>query len=69
MTKITNNNNLVMSTLLRWSKFEQRIKKGEIMEAMGILGFVFGLIAFVRIEKLIKTLKEKRVLEENYKEE
>jgi|TARA_A100001011_G_C14310885_1_gene845511 hypothetical protein len=39
------------------------------MEAMGILGFVFGLIAFVRIEKLIKTLKEKRVLEENYKEE
>jgi len=39
------------------------------MEAMGILGFVFGLIAFVRIEKLINTLKEKRVLEENYKEE
>jgi len=39
------------------------------MEAMGILGFVFGLIAFVRIEKLTKTLKEKRILEENYKEE
>ena len=39
------------------------------MEAMGILGFVFGLIAFERIEKLINTLKEKRVLEENYKEE
>ena len=39
------------------------------MEAMGILGFVFGLIAFVRIEKLIKTVKEKRILEENYKEE
>ena len=39
------------------------------MEAIGILGFVFGLIAFVRIEKLIKTLKEKRILEENYKEE
>ena len=57
------------TTPLGWSKFEQRIKKGEIMEAMGILGFVFGLIAFVRIEKLIKTLKEKRVLEENYKEE
>jgi hypothetical protein len=30
---------------------------------------VFGLIAFVRIEKLTKTLKEKRILEENYKEE
>jgi len=39
------------------------------MEAMGILGFVFGLIAFVRIEKLTKTLKEKKILEENYKEE
>ena len=39
------------------------------MEAMGILGFVFGLIAFVRIEKLTKTLKEKRILEDNYKEE
>jgi hypothetical protein len=39
------------------------------MEAIGILGFVFGLIAFVRIEKLTKTLKEKRILEENYKEE
>jgi hypothetical protein len=39
------------------------------METMGILGFVFGLIAFVRIEKLTKTLKEKRILEENYKEE
>ena len=39
------------------------------MEAMGILGFIFGLIAFVRIEKLTKTLKERRILEENYKEE
>jgi hypothetical protein len=45
------------------------LKKGGTMEAMGILGFVFGLIAFVRIEKLTKTLKEKRILEENYKEE
>lgn len=33
------------------------------MEAFGILGFVFGLVAFVRMEKLTKTLKE------NYKEE
>ena len=39
------------------------------MEAMGILGFVFGLIAFVRVEKLTKTLKEEGVLEENYIEE
>ena len=39
------------------------------MEAMGILGFVFGLIAFVRVEKLTKTLKEEGILEENYIEE
>ncbi len=39
------------------------------MEALGILGFVFGLVAFVRMEKLTKTLKEKGILEENYKEE
>jgi len=39
------------------------------MEAFGILGFVFGLVAFVRMEKLTKTLKEKGILEENYKKE
>ena len=39
------------------------------MEAFAILGFVFGLIAFVRVEKLTKTLKDKEILEKNYKEE
>ena len=39
------------------------------MEAMGILGFIFGMIAFVRLEKLTKTLKEKGILEQEYKEE
>ena len=39
------------------------------MEAMGILGFIFGLIAFVRLEKLTKMLKEKGILEQKYKEE
>ena len=39
------------------------------MEAFGILGFVFGLVAFVRMEKLTKTVKEKGILEEDYKEE
>jgi hypothetical protein len=39
------------------------------MEAFAIMGFVFGLIAFVRVEKLTKTLKEKKILEKNYKEE
>jgi hypothetical protein len=39
------------------------------MEALGLIGFIFGLIAFVRIEKLIKTLKASGVLEKDYKEE
>ena len=34
------------------------------MEAFAILGFVFGPIAFVRRERLSKTLKQKGVLEE-----
>ena len=39
------------------------------MEVFGILGFVFGLLAFVRLEKLKKTLKEKNILEADYKDE
>ena len=39
------------------------------MEAFGILGFVFGLLAFVRLEKLTKTLQEKNILESDYKDE
>ena len=39
------------------------------MEAFGILGFVFGLVAFVRLEKLTKTLKEKNILESDYKDD
>ena len=39
------------------------------MEIMGVLGFIFGLVAFVRLEKLTKTLKEKGLLDETYKED
>ena len=39
------------------------------MEAFGILGFVFGLLAFVRLEKLTKTLKERSILESDYKDD
>lgn len=42
------------------------------MDALAIMGFVFGMmgiVAFVRLEKLTKTLKEKGVLDEDYKEE
>jgi hypothetical protein len=39
---------------------------------MEYMGFVFGLmgvVALVRVEKLTKTLKEKGILEDDYKEE
>ena len=39
---------------------------------MEAAAFVFGLVgvmALVRVEKLIKTLKHKGILEEDYKEE
>ena len=42
------------------------------MEGMTAIGLVFGMmgmVAFVRLDKLIKTLKEKGILEENYKDE
>jgi hypothetical protein len=42
------------------------------MEGLSVIGFVFGvmwLVAFVRLEKLTKTLKEKGLLEEDYKED
>ena len=38
------------------------------MEYVGIVFGVLGLVAFVRVEKLVKTLKEKGILEEEYKE-
>ena len=34
-----------------------------------LVGVVVGVVALVRLEKLIKTLKEKGVLEQDYKEE
>tara|TARA_X000001036_G_scaffold399722_1_gene403586 strand:+ start:1465 stop:1587 length:123 start_codon:yes stop_codon:yes gene_type:complete len=40
-----------------------------MMETFAILGFIFGLIAFIRTEKLRRTLKQKGILEENYKED
>ena len=35
----------------------------------GAMGFIFGLTAYVRLEKLTKTLKEKGILEKDYKED
>ena len=42
------------------------------MDGLTVTAFVFGMIgiiALVRVEKLTKTLKERGVLEEDYKEE
>jgi hypothetical protein len=42
------------------------------VEGLAIIGFVFGMIgvvALVRLEKLTKTLKEKGILDQDYKEE
>ena len=39
------------------------------MEYIAITFGVFGFIAFVRVQKLIKTLKEKGLLDDDYKAE
>ena len=42
------------------------------MEGLAVIGFVFGMIgvvALVRLEKLTKILKEKGILDQDYKEE
>jgi len=39
------------------------------MEYIAMVGGLMGLVAFVRIEKLVKSLKEKGVLEADYKAE
>jgi hypothetical protein len=42
------------------------------MEGLAVMGFVFGMVgvvALVRLEKLTRTLKEKGILDQDYKEE
>ena len=39
------------------------------MEYLALVFGILGVVAFVRLEKLVKTLKEKGVLEENYKDD
>ena len=42
------------------------------MDGLAAMGFIFGMVgvgALVRLEKLTKTLKQKGILEESYKEE
>ena len=39
------------------------------MEYASFVFGILGLVAFVRVEKLVKTLKEQGVLDRDYKEE
>jgi hypothetical protein len=39
------------------------------MEYAAIFFGILGLVAFVRVEKLVKTLKEQGVLNQDYKKE
>ena len=41
----------------------------EYLQGVGFVFGVLGLVAFIRLEKLTKTLKEKGILEEEYKED
>ena len=42
---------------------------GDNMEYAAFVFAIFGLVAFVRVEKLVKTLKEQGVLDQSYKDE
>ena len=37
------------------------------MEGLAVIGFIFGLVAFVRVEKLIKKKKKQGTISENKK--
>jgi hypothetical protein len=39
------------------------------MEYVAIVFGIFGLVAFVRIEKLVKTLKQTGILDKDYKDD
>ena len=39
------------------------------MEYIGFVFAIMGLVAFVRVEKLVRTLKEKGILDQDYKED
>ncbi len=53
----------------RSSDFDFKITIGDFMEYIAFVFGILGLIAFVRVEKLVKTLKEQGVLDQDYKED
>lgn len=44
-------------------------ENGEFMEYAAFVFGIMGMVAFVRVEKLVKTLKEQGVLDQDYKDE
>ena len=40
---------------------------GIIGMSLGITGLIFGIMCFARVKELISTLKEKEIIEEDYK--
>ena len=40
----------------------------EVSDVFGMMGFLLGIVALQRIQKLTKTLKEKGVLEDDSKQ-
>ena len=39
------------------------------MEALGLVGFIFGVYAYIRVEKLEKKLKESGILDKKFSSE
>jgi hypothetical protein len=37
------------------------------VETLSIIGFVFGLVAFIRVERLVRVLKKQGTISENKK--
>ena len=72
MSITRNSNPLVKFTQSRWSNFEQCFPKDILWKVLAVMGFVFGMVgvvALVRLDKRTKTLKQKGILAEDYKEE
>lgn len=54
----------------RLSDFDLKYKEnGDLMDYLAFVFGILGLVAFVRVEKLVKTLKEQGILGQDYKEE
>ena len=64
---------MILGYYLQLPFFNLKIYSKETdMDGLAAMSFIFGMVgmvAFVRLQKLTKTLKEKGILEEDYKKE